>query len=456
VTSSHAIQRIKLGQSLLAFLIAGIGLGLVVGTTTSAAARVPIGSSAVNSRPNIGETCFTTLNDGATVFSSTDSSAIGQAIGAANPGATIKAAGYCPGPYLSITRSLTLRGGYTNTDWLGSYPVTQPTTLDGLGAGQVLYIAGGTTVTLQGLTISGGHGADQFWCGDGQSGGGIYNDGQLTVLNSLITGNAAGDGFSDPDCGVGNGGNGGGIFNAGILTITNSTLSNNRAGNVNSTSVHFLYGGVGSGGGIFNSGALFVSGSRFIGNSTASGFGGYVPSGAGGGGIASTGSLNIVNALMADNQAVGYGSGIAVDGATLRLTQSTVSTNTGGDGTGLSINGSAILTNSIIVSQDIGLAVTAGHEVQVNGVLWFGNTVNYGGGGVITATHQYTGSPAFLDPSTGDYHLTASSAGINRGVADSVLIDLDGNPRDAAPDLGAYEYQLPWKVYVPLMKRNGL
>ncbi len=455
MTRNRTTHRSLLGKSLWAVIMTGVGLWLIVGATTSTYASGPTGSASFNARPTTGETCFTTLDDGATVYSSTDSSAIGQAIHAAGPDTIIKAAGYCPGPYINLTRSLTLRGGYTNTDWLQSYPVTQPTTLDGLGAGQVLHVAAGTSVTLQGLTISGGHGAEPVWCGDGQSGGGIYNDGQLTVLNSLITGNSAGNGLSDPTCGVGNGGNGGGIFNAGILTITNSTLSNNRAGNVNSTSVHYLYGGVGSGGAIFNSGALFVSGSRFLGNSTGSGFGGYVPDGGGGGGIASTGSLNIVNALMADNQAVGYGSGMAVDGATLRLTHATIAANTGGDGTGLSIDGPAIITNSIIVSQDIGLAVTAGHTAQVNGVLWFGNTHNYGGEGAVTATNEYTGSPAFSNPGAGDYHLTAASAAINRGVADGVLKDLYGNPRDAVPDLGAYEYLWPWKFYLPLVRRNG-
>ena len=187
---NHAIHFIKLGKSLGAFMIASIGLVLIAGATTRVDAGMSIEAPSSDAKPNTAETCFTSLDDGATVFSSTDSSAIGQAINAASPGATIKAAGYCPGSDLSITRSLILRGGYSNTDWLQSYPITQPTTLDGVGAGQVLYIGGDATVTLQGLTISGGQGysVDPFSdCGDGQSGGGIYNDGQLTVIDSLIT-----------------------------------------------------------------------------------------------------------------------------------------------------------------------------------------------------------------------------------------------------------------------------
>jgi hypothetical protein len=193
--------------------------------------------------------------------------------------------------------------------------------------------------------------------------------------------------------------------------------------------------------------------SRFNGNATGNGLS---ASGGEGGGIYSAGALDIINALVADNYAVGYGSGIAVDGARLNLTQATLVANLGGDGTGLSINGSAIITNSMIVSQTTGLSVNGGATVYVNGVLWSGNSVNYDGGGVITVTQEYTGSPAFRDPATADYHLTAVSAAINRGVADGVLVDLDGTPRYGAPDLGAYEYQLPWKFYLPLVRRNGL
>ena len=139
----------------------------------------------------------------------------------------------------------------------------------------------------------------------------------------------------------------------------------------------------------------------------------------------------------------------------MRLINCTIANNMGG-GQGLYFDSVAVITNSIIVSQTTGLSVNGGATAYVNGVLWFGNSVNYDGGGAITVTHEYTGSPAFRDPATDDYHLTPVSAAINRGVADGVLVDLDGTPRYGAPDLGAYEYQLPWKFYLPLVRRNGL
>lgn len=48
--------------------------------------------------------------------------------------------------------------------------------------------------------------------------------------------------------------------------------------------------------------------------------------------------------------------------------------------------------------------------------------------------------PLFANVSEDDYHLTAPSPCINAGIVTSVLNDLDENPRDGNPDLGAYEY----------------
>lgn len=52
--------------------------------------------------------------------------------------------------------------------------------------------------------------------GDAVDGGGNYNRGSLTIINSLLTGNSAAD-------------EGGGIYNAGALSIVESTLTDNSA-----------------------------------------------------------------------------------------------------------------------------------------------------------------------------------------------------------------------------------
>ncbi len=65
--------------------------------------------------------------------------------------------------------------------------------------------------------------------------------------------------------------------------------------------------------------------------------------------------------------------------------------------------------------------------------------------GVIT-TNMYTSSPGFVntDASTGpyDFRLTEDSPAIDQGVASTLNLDLDGNPRPVgSPDLGCFERQ---------------
>ena len=45
-----------------------------------------------------------------------------------------------------------------------------------------------------------------------------------------------------------------------------------------------------------------------------------------------------------------------------------------------------------------------------------------------------------MDADRGDYHIGRGSAAIDRGVNAGVTTDKDGRPRDAKPDLGAYEF----------------
>jgi predicted outer membrane repeat protein len=105
-------------------------------------------------------------------------------------------------------------------------------------------------------------------------GGGIYveGNGTLNVANSAFSGNSA------------TGGWGGGIANQGMLTVTNVTFSNNSAD--------------GAGGGITNSGVLTVTNSTFSGNSAG-----------GGGGIINSGVLTVTNSTFSGNSAT-FGSGI--------------------------------------------------------------------------------------------------------------------------------------------------
>jgi hypothetical protein len=101
------------------------------------------------------------------------------------------------------------------------------TTVDGQQRGTVLTINSGYTVTISGLTVTGGLAcADSYDC---QSAGGNYNLGTLTLSNTTASGNSAcNEQVSNHSCG---GANGEGINNAGTLSLSNSTVSGNIACN---------------------------------------------------------------------------------------------------------------------------------------------------------------------------------------------------------------------------------
>lgn len=130
--------------------------------------------------------CAATADDGATVFSSQDASALQQAVDGAVPGGVVKIAGSCAGvttrdgrtQTVFIDKALTLSGGYHVSDW--GNPQQQPTLLDAQSLGRVLYIHNAAPVILEKLIIQNGlisgSAAD---CPDYGGGGGIYTDGSL-------------------------------------------------------------------------------------------------------------------------------------------------------------------------------------------------------------------------------------------------------------------------------------
>ncbi len=135
--------------------------------------------------------CFATHNDGTDVFSELDASAVQQAVDAASSGDTVKVAGTCIGVQnraglmqtVYISKSLTLEGGHTESDWtLEPDPDTYTTTLDADDGGRVVLISGTIDVSLDSLFLTGGV-AD--------AGGGIYSNGALTLTNSTIYSNTA-------------------------------------------------------------------------------------------------------------------------------------------------------------------------------------------------------------------------------------------------------------------------
>src|SRR5437899_9354570 len=86
--------------------------------------------------------------------------------------------------------------------------------ISGNNAGRVFYIDSGVTASISAVTVENGV-VNDF-------GGGIYNQGTLTLSNSTLSGNSAARPVVNPS-------GGGGIYNQGTVTLSNSTLSGNSA-----------------------------------------------------------------------------------------------------------------------------------------------------------------------------------------------------------------------------------
>ena len=198
----------------------------------------------------------------------------------------------------------------------------------------VFKIATGVTAILSGLSIgSGNSNSHSLTAGYSTSGGGgIDNEGTLTVNDCIILGNDAWYG--------------GGLYNSGILTVNGSRIDGNSAG----------YGG-----GIYNyvSGTLKVEDSNLEGNDTGVviSFGGGSPNEclSCGGGIYNLGTFTSVNSTFVANTSDNGGAIYNVSG-TMTIVNGTITGNSLGNaitpngGGGLVVEGGTIVLNNTIVA----------------------------------------------------------------------------------------------------------
>jgi hypothetical protein len=271
--------------------------------------------------------------------------------------------------------------------------------LSGGGAVRIFTVGASAILDVRNLTIANGRNY-------GHGGGGIYNDGTLTLTNSTLSGNSAVL-------------YGGGIYNSGTLTLTHCTLSGNSAD-------------FGSGGGIYNTGTLTLTNSTLSGNSTAR-YGS-------GGGIYNTATLTLTNCTLSGNSAAEYGGGIFnvgskyVQPGTLTLGNTVVANSpSGGDcfaGFEITDDGHNLIedaTNSCGLTNGVN-----GNIVGVDPLL--GPLANNGGP---TQTHALCTGPGTPHPDC-----PAMSPAIDAGdAAQCPATDQRGAPRPygATCDIGAYE-----------------
>lgn len=402
---------------------------------------------------------------------------IQEAVDAAVAGDEIRVAaglysGVQNGALVSVTKSLTIRGGYTSSDWTISDPDANPTILDAQNQGTVLVTSGMFTLTVEGLQLVQGS--------DGALSAGsnttlidnvfANNDGTCTAAATLIGSNIVvrDNLFQDNSGGGGNCYNGGGLYLSGSdaivegnhfegnsaygggglsiwgpIAVRNNTFTDNDA----------IYGGAIH---VERAGAT-LSGNRIMGNQA-----GQAGSAVSAFPTSLDGEILLVNNLIANNvtswcSGLGGGSAIFSFGNPLVLLHNTISGNicSAGEGSAIQLGSSSfpaslILTNNIVVSHSVGITVISGSTATV-GVNLFGagnwaNGVDWGGEGtVVTGAGILWGDPGFIDPFMGDYHIGLGSAALDAGADVGIGNDIEGNPRPAcgAPDIGAHELTSP-------------
>jgi len=281
-----------------------------------------------------------------------------------------------------VSKSLTIQGQGANN-----------TVVDGGGNATVFNVnpsahpQPGVSVIIQNITIRNG---------SGTYGGGIYNNGALTISNSTISGNSAT--YS------------GGIFNdsVGTLTIVSSTISGNAAT-------------VGGGGIYNNAGILNIANSTISGNSASQ---------KGGGVYNYQGTETISNSTIVNNSSPSIGGlyNVIGTGDYTRVKNSIVGINSGGD------CGTA------------GTITATGANLDTDGSCGTSDFIQ------VTPAQLNLGSLALNPPGTTDTAALMPGSVAIDAVTDCtdafgspVTTDQRGvtRPQGPACDIGAYELQVP-------------
>ncbi|MBC8233442.1 right-handed parallel beta-helix repeat-containing protein [bacterium] len=347
------------------------------------------------------------------------------------------------------------------------------------------------TSVVDGFTIQNG------WAND--DGGGVYcGSSSPTLINNIITGNTANNHGGGVYCSSSSptlmnneitantaNGCGGGVYcGSSSPTLTNNEIIANTANN--------------RGGGVYCYSSSPTLTNNEITANIANNHGGGVS-------CEYSSSPTLTNNIITGNTANSYGGGVHCEySSSPTLTNNIITANTANyDGGGVSCHSSSspTLTNNIITANTANAGggvycYDASSPTLMNNTI-ADNTANYGGGiycykysgpilincilwgdapqeiyfessypnGIVVSYSDVQGGkdgivsehpddiidwgegnidadPSFVDAGNDDYHLNPDSPCIDAGTPDGVSDDdLEGNPRDEFPDMGAYEYQ---------------
>jgi hypothetical protein len=387
-----------------------------------------------------------------------DYAAIQDGISHAQAGDEIKVA---PGIYtetLTISQSLALSGEGRGV-----------TVINGNRAGTVVSITAGVRVTITGMRISSGLGQHK---GSDSYGGGIYNLGHLSLIDSSVSGNtAAGLQGGGPEDIVTGHAFGGGIYNGcsaklcATLVLSNTLVRGNAAyggygeftgslyggwadggglyndcnndacGRVTIRKSEITYnsarggdlGGGAAGGGILNLGIMTMTDTLVDGNSAVDGYEpGPFPPGGSGGGILNYGQLSIKGTAISNNQALGDGGGLSNGGA-VQIVNSTISGNWTQYGGGIA-NGGTVELESVTIYQNsahsLGRSSGVGGGIASYNGLTIHNSIiagNYVYGNTLFSAY---GPDCYGSLTSQGYNLLGNSADCSlEGLTDGNLVD---------------------------------
>lgn len=373
------------------------------------------------------------------------------------------------------TYALTIAGSHNASAASGDLDLTQPISIEGAGAASTIIDAhalgdrvfdapqGASSsplaVAFSGLTITGGTALDSSSSQTAEDYGGAMRLGRYT--QATIDGCVFRDNQAPQTAGTAQYGLGGAISSSGSLNIRNSRFEDNSASN--------------SGGAIYLNGSLAtatIQDTTFDANSVTMD----------GGAIESSGTLTIDRSTFSNNVAqnsnanAGHGGAIDVEsGSTLKLTNSTLSGNQSVYGGALSNFGGFTIQSSTIAGNQAyigGGIYGGGSNAQLENSIVGENTASYIGpdasGAFVSLGHNLisntSGSSGFV--ATGDLLNVDPMLGAlaDNGGPTQTLALLAGSPAiDAAnpltapatdqrgiarpfggaPDIGAYEYDIP-------------
>ena len=288
---------------------------------------------------------------------------IQYAVTQADAGDEIRVAGGTYTGTVTLNKSISLRGGFTTTNWVTADPVQHQTTIDAQGGGRVLHNNQFISATVSGFYLTGGQIT-------GGQGAGIYNEGDLTLEDNRIYNNQV------------VGGPGGGIAN---IRNTNLTLRGNK---IFSNTTDNLGGGL-----VIYSGTVTIEANEIYNNIAAAG---------GGIGIFDgliTQKNNLIYENRANNAVAGGGGVYLIDGRA-NLDNNTVYNNNGDKGGGIYVfNNTVVLTvtNSLIVSNTAAAGNGDGIHFASTGVI---SNINHNDFFGSPADNKYIYDGSLIDPTT--------------------------------------------------------